>query len=74
MTTAKSRPTSVRDVATASWERRRAAAWSDYLRVLNELERAAYEHGEQNAWEQLQRRLRRNDELLDAAAATTATI
>ncbi|MCW2950516.1 MAG: hypothetical protein JWN41_1529 [Thermoleophilia bacterium] len=68
MTTAKSRPTSARDGATASWERRRLAAWSDYLRVVRELERSSYDHGEQNAWENLQRRLRRNDELLESAA------
>ena len=72
MTTAKSRPTSVLDVATASWERRRAVAWSDYLRVLNELERSDYTQGELNAWEQLQRRLRRNDELLEAASSPSA--
>jgi hypothetical protein len=57
----------MRDVATASWERRRSAAWSDYLRVLRELERSAYDQGEQNAWENLRRRLRRNDELLEEA-------
>lgn len=72
MTTAKSRPSSVRDVATASWERRRGAAWSDYLRTTRELERGTYEHGEQNAWEQLQRRLRRNDELLQEATSGVA--
>jgi len=69
MTTAKSTSASVRDVATASWERRRIAAWTDYLRVARELETSAYVAGEENAWEQLQRRLRRNDELLEAAAA-----
>jgi hypothetical protein len=67
MTPAKSRQSSVRNVAQASWERRRGAAWSDYLRTARELERSTYDQGEQNAWEQLQRRHRRNDELLQEA-------
>lgn len=55
------------DAATVAWERRRRAAWIDYLRALREADRAAYEDAEANAWELLQRRLRRNDEIRDAA-------
>jgi len=50
--------------ATAAHTRRRRAAWLDYLRVTSEAPEASYNADESNAWEQLQRRLRRNDELL----------
>lgn len=57
--------------------RRRRAAWLDYLRVTSEADRTGYDAVELNAWEQLQRRLRRNDELLALAmhdtSATTRT-
>lgn len=66
MTTARSSQLSAHDVATASWERRRKAAWLDYLRIVHEADRSEYEAVEANAWELLQRRLRRNDELLAA--------
>ena len=69
MTTAWSRETSTRDVADVAWERRRRAAWLDYLRVVQSSERSAYAQDEQNAWEQLQRRLRRNDQLRDEVRA-----
>jgi hypothetical protein len=39
----------------------------DYLRVTTDAAPAEYDAVEQNAWEQLQRRLRRNDELLALA-------
>jgi hypothetical protein len=52
------------DPTNAVWERRRKAAWLDYLRTTREAPRSDYEWLERNAWEQLQRRLRRNDELL----------
>lgn len=71
MTTAWSRETSTRDVADVAWERRRRAAWLDYLRVVQSSERGTYTQEEQNAWEQLQRRLRRNDQLRDELAAAT---
>jgi hypothetical protein len=51
------------DAAEAAWERRRRAAWIDYLRATREADRGAYDAVEANAWELLQRRLRRNDEL-----------
>jgi hypothetical protein len=53
--------------AHAAWERRRRAAWIDYLRTTREAASGHYQHVEDNAWEQLQRRLRRNDELLAEA-------
>ena len=64
MTTARSSQVSAVDAAQAAWERRRTAAWIDYLRVVREAARGEYEDAEGNAWETLQRRLRRNDELL----------
>lgn len=72
MTTARSRESSTRDVAEVAWDRRRRAAWLDYLRVVQEAERSEYGQAEQNAWEQLQRRLRRNDELRDAVASSAS--
>lgn len=63
MTTARSSQVSARDAATVAWERRRKAAWIDYLRIVREADRSDYEPVEGNAWELLQRRLRRNDEL-----------
>lgn len=70
MTTAKSRQVPALDAAKVAWERRRLAAWADYLRVTREAAAGDYHGAEDNAWEQLQRRLRRNDELRDAALAT----
>lgn len=67
MTTARSSQIPAIDAATVAWERRRKAAWIDYLRVVRESDRTQYEASESNAWEQLQRRLRRNDEIRDAA-------
>ena len=65
MTTShQSRQSNTGDPATVVWERRRNAAWIDYLRSTREAPRWEYEQHERNAWEQLQRRLRRNDELL----------
>ncbi len=52
--------------AHAAHERRRRAAWLDYLRATREVAPAEYEAVEAEAWELLQRRLRRNDELLAA--------
>lgn len=63
MTTARSRQVPGRDASAATWERRRKAAWIDYLRITRSADNAEYGQVEQNAWEQLQRRLRRNDEL-----------
>jgi hypothetical protein len=57
------------DAATVAWERRKRAAWIDYLRAIREADRVAYEDAEANAWELLQRRLRRNDEIRDTARA-----
>ncbi|MCW2956362.1 MAG: hypothetical protein JWO69_1231 [Thermoleophilia bacterium] len=71
MTTARSRQVPVREHASAAWERRRNAAWLDYLRISQAAERGEYDQAEQNAWEQLQRRLRRNDELRDVALVST---
>lgn len=71
MTTARSSQIPARDSADAAWERRRRAAWIDYLRMTRESSRSDYSAVEANAWEQLQRRLRRNDELRDSLAATT---
>ena len=65
MTTARSSQVPAVDSATVAWERRRKAAWIDYLRVVRESARSEYEAAEGNAWETLQRRLRRNDELRD---------
>lgn len=67
MTTARSSQVPAIDAATVAWERRRRAAWIDYLRALREADRAEYEASETNAWELLQRRLRRNDEIRNAA-------
>ena len=53
--------------ALAAWDRRRRAAWIDYLRHTQEAPASEYEHVEDNAWAQLQRRLHRNDELLAEA-------
>ena len=72
MTTARSSQTSAPDVAGAAWERRRKAAWIDYLRAVREADESAYAVRETDAWELLQRRLRRNDELRDGAIAPTA--
>lgn len=69
MTTARSRQVPARDVASVAWERRRKAAWIDYLRNVRGADRPEYDQVEQNAWEQLQRRLRRNDELRTDAVA-----
>lgn len=66
MTTTRSHESSVHDAANAAWDRRRKAAWIDYLQITQNTSRNAYEQIEQNAWQQLQRRLRRNDELRDA--------
>lgn len=55
------------DSPLAAFERRRKAAWLDYLRTTQVSDSAGYEQAESNAWEQLQRRLRRNDELLAAS-------
>ena len=72
MTTARSSQVPAVDAATVAWERRRRAAWMDYLRVVREAERGAYADTEGNAWEQLRRRLHRNDELREQAAAPRA--
>lgn len=72
MSSARSRELPTRDVTNVAWERRRRAAWIDYLRVVQESDRSEYEQVEQNAWEQLQRRLNRNDEL--RAAATSGAL
>ncbi len=63
MTTARSSQVPAIDAADVAWERRRRAAWIDYLRAVREADRSSYDDAEGNAWEQLQRRLRRNDEL-----------
>lgn len=63
MTTAKSSEFPTLDAAEVAWERRRRAAWIDYLRAIRESGRGAYDAVESNAWELLQRRLRRNDEI-----------
>ncbi len=63
MTTARWSKVPAVDTAEAAWERRRRAAWIDYLRATREADRADYETAESNAWELLQRRLRRNDEI-----------
>ncbi|MCW2926813.1 MAG: hypothetical protein JWM86_781 [Thermoleophilia bacterium] len=69
MTTARwSQIPAIDDAAVAAWERRRRSAWVDYLRLLREADRSHYEGAEANAWELLQRRLRRNDEIRDAAS------
>lgn len=49
--------------ADATWQRRRHAAWIDYLRSTREASSIDYADAEQHAWVVLQRRLRRNDEL-----------
>lgn len=64
MHTARSSATSAPNAAVVIWERRRHAAWIDYLATTQDAPRTEYEHVEANAWEQLRRRLRRNDELL----------
>ena len=46
-----------------TWERRRRAAWIDYLRTTRACSTDDYRTVEQQAWRQLERRLRRNDEL-----------
>lgn len=51
--------------AVGAHERRRRAAWIDYLRSIRAARAPEYEEVEANSWEQLQRRLRRNDELLE---------
>ncbi len=65
MTTARSSQVPAIGAATVAWERRRKAAWIDYLRVIREADRSEYHSAEGNAWEILQRRLRRNDEIRD---------
>lgn len=67
MTTARSSQIPARDVASVAWERRRKAAWIDYLRTIRDADRPEYEAVEANAWELLQRRLRRNDEIRSEA-------
>jgi hypothetical protein len=67
MTTARSSQVPALDATAIAWERRRRAAWIDYLRITREADRTDYEGAESNAWELLQRRLRRNDELRDAS-------
>jgi hypothetical protein len=69
MTMAGSSQIPMIDAASVAWERRRRAAWIDYLRATREADRAGYEDVEANAWELLQRRLRRNDEIRDTARA-----
>lgn len=66
MTTARSSQIPAVDAATVAWERRRRAAWIDYLRAVREAGRPEYEAAESGAWELLQRRLRRNDEIRQA--------
>ena len=73
MATARSTQVPAIDAASVAWERRRKAAWIDYLRALREADRREYEAEEANAWELLQRRLRRNDEIRDAATRVPAT-
>ena len=63
MTTARWSKVPAVDAADAAWERRRRAAWIDYLRATREADRSDYDSVEGNAWELLQRRLRRNDEI-----------
>lgn len=70
MTTARSSQVQAVDAASVAWERRRKAAWIDYLRVTRDADRGDYDAAEGNAWEQLQRRLRRNDELRNEQLAT----
>jgi hypothetical protein len=70
MTTARSSQVPAFDVASAAWERRRRAAWIDYLRAVREADRGVYDDAENNAWELLQRRLRRNDEIRETSSAT----
>ena len=72
MTTARSSQIPAVDAASVAWERRRRAAWIDYLRAVQQIDRAAYDDAEGNAWEILQRRLRRNDELRGVAPAPVA--
>lgn len=72
MTTARWSQVPARDAAEVAWERRRRAAWIDYLRQLREADRGEYDTVESNAWELLQRRLRRNDELRSDAVAIRA--
>ena len=72
MTTARSSQVPAVDAAAVAWERRRKAAWIDYLRVVRESARGEYESAEGNAWETLQRRLRRNDELRTEQLAVRA--
>jgi hypothetical protein len=71
MTTARWSQIPALDATTIAWERRRRAAWIDYLRATREAERTDYDAVESNAWELLQRRLRRNDELREAAPVST---
>lgn len=53
--------------ARTAWQRRRHAAWIDYLRTTREADAGGYDSVEQHAWAVLERRLRRNDELLAIA-------
>jgi hypothetical protein len=69
MTTARSSQLPTREAAHSAWERRRRAAWIDYLRIVRGAEVDEYVDVEGNAWELLQRRLRRNDELLASTPA-----
>lgn len=66
MHTARSQQALAPDQATAAWERRRLAAWGAYLHSVRDAAHADYEQVEQRCWEQLRRRLQRNDELLHA--------
>lgn len=61
------------DAARISFERRRRAAWLDYLRTTRDAAAREYEQVETNAWEQLQRRLRRNEELLVGSSRSART-
>ena len=74
MTMARSSQVPAIDAASVAWERRRRAAWIDYLRTIREADRVEYEDAEGNAWELLQRRLRRNDEIRETARETARTV
>ncbi len=64
MTCASHHRPSAHDPALVAWERRRRAAWFDYLRTIRSTAAAQYEQVESDAWRKLERRLRRNDERL----------
>jgi hypothetical protein len=70
MTQTTSRRDAHSEFHTAAFERRRRAAWIDYLLTTRDERGERYAEIEQAAWSRLERRLERNRQLLDEALAS----